>query len=96
MCAMLPRRVGGPELSLKRLDNPLSLAPLHDQLLRFSVPFPFVYEGGVAGRDMLCPCVAPESEYMLKLSRIRWSSLTMCAAVLLGDDGYCDDDWPDA
>ena len=48
---MLPRRVGGPELSLKRLVAPFSRELPHDQLLRWSTVLPFE-KGGVVGREL--------------------------------------------
>jgi len=95
ICAIDPRLVGGPELSLSKPGFPLSRGVFQDQLFRWSDVLPFV-KGGVVGRELsVLLCEAPNKEYELKLSRIRWSSV-MTVGPLLGDDGHCADDWPDA
>jgi hypothetical protein len=61
MCAMLPRRVGGADVS--RTDSRSFLvAELNDQFPNVSLLVllltPFVKGGGVAGRDLTCGCEA--------------------------------------
>lgn len=76
---MLPLLVGGPELSLKRPDDPNpeppNLSPLdapHDHAPRLSGAPLLLPKGGVEGRDALVWfCVAPCIEYEEKLSRMR-------------------------
>jgi hypothetical protein len=51
ICAMLPRLVGGPELSFSIPGGIPLLAPLHDQLLRWSAVLPLL-NGGVLGREL--------------------------------------------
>jgi len=97
ICAMLPLRVGGPELSFSSPDGVLSLSrgPPQDQLFRCSGVLPFV-KGGVVGRELSVRLWdAVVREYELKLSRMRWSSFMVFSA-RLGDDGHGDDDWPEA
>lgn len=52
--------------------------------------------GGVVGLDVsFLPWDAVASEYVLKLSRIRWSSLDVIGP-RFGDDGHAEEDWPEA
>lgn len=89
---MLPRRVGGAELSLRLRLLLLRLAEAHDQLPRSGpLPLPWLLPplanggkvgGGVSGREW--GCEADWSEYAEKDSRIRWSS---GGTALLGEGG---------
>lgn len=87
ICAMLPRRVGGVEMS--RIERFLlsRLAEVQDQLFKLSrllptLPLENGGAGGLAGR---------ESEYPDGASRIRWSS----TGALLGEDGQCVEGGPE-
>lgn len=84
---MLPRRVGGVEISRMERFLLSRLAEFQDQLFKLSKLLPILPlenggAGGVAGR---------ESEYPDGASRIRWSS----TGALLGEDGQCDEGGPE-
>ncbi len=88
---MLPRRVGGAELSLTArfrlllLSPPLRFAEFQDQLLKLSRPALPLEKGGggVSGREW--GCEADCSEYDENESRMRCSS---GAGTRLGDGGH--------
>ena len=85
MWAMLPRLVGGAELSLTDRRLSFRFAEFHDQLLKLSSPLLPLEKGGGGGVSGLeWGCEAACNEYDEKESLMRWSS---GATIRLGEGG---------